>query len=57
MNYSVLMTFSVVLFAVLYYVLWARKEFHGPIVENTPYDNAEDEVKAATVSVVGTIMK
>ena len=37
MNYSVLMTASVVLFAVLYYVLWAKKEFTGPVVEVTPY--------------------
>ena len=33
MNYSILMTGSVVLFAVFYYVVWARKIFTGPIVE------------------------
>ena len=33
MNYSVLMTFAVILFAVVYYVLYARKEFKGPIME------------------------
>ncbi|CAD6586199.1 MAG: hypothetical protein ASARMPRED_002470 [Alectoria sarmentosa] len=37
MNFSVLMTGSVVLFAVLYYVLWARKTYEGPIVEVTPF--------------------
>ncbi len=37
MNFSVLMTGTVVLFAVLYYVLWARKEYEGPIVEVDPY--------------------
>ncbi len=33
MNYSVLMTTAVVGFSVVYYVVWARKEFKGPIVE------------------------
>ena len=33
MNFSSLMTGSVVLFAVLYYVIWARKEYKGPINE------------------------
>lgn len=37
MNFSVLMTGSVVLFAILYYVFWARKTYQGPIVEITPY--------------------
>ena len=36
MNFSVLMTGSVVLFAVLYYVVWARKMYEGPVVEVTP---------------------
>lgn len=35
MNYSILMTGSVVLFAVFYYVVWARKTFKGPIVETS----------------------
>ena len=35
MNFSVLMTGSVVLFAVLYYVVWARKVYEGPVVEVT----------------------
>lgn len=35
MNYSVLMTGSVILFAVFYYVVWARREYKGPIVEVT----------------------
>lgn len=33
MNYSVVMTAAVVIFSVLYYVVWARKEFKGPIIE------------------------
>ena len=37
MNYSVLMTGSVVLFAMLYYVLYAKKIYKGPIVEVVPY--------------------
>ena len=36
MNYSILMTGSVVLFAIFYYVVWARKTFKGPIVEISP---------------------
>ena len=41
MNFSVLMTGSVVLFAVLYYVVWARKTYEGPIVEVTPLSMVE----------------
>lgn len=37
MNYSVLMTGFVVLFATFYYLVWARKNFKGPVVEVTPY--------------------
>ena len=37
MNFSVLMTGSVVLFAIVYYVLVAKKTYKGPIVEITPY--------------------
>ena len=35
MNFSSLMLGSVILFASLYYVLWGRKEFVGPIMEDT----------------------
>lgn len=35
MNYSVLMTTAVVIFSILYYVVWARREFKGPIFEVT----------------------
>ena len=41
MNFSVLMTGAVVLFAVLYYVVWARKTYEGPIVEVTPVSTVE----------------
>ena len=41
MNFSVLMTGSVVLFAVLYYVVWARKVYEGPVVEVTPFSMVE----------------
>ena len=41
MNFSVLMTGSVVLFAVLYYVVWARKTYEGPVVEVTPLSMVE----------------
>ena len=37
MNYSVLMTGSVILFAILYYVAYAKKAYKGPIVEVTPF--------------------
>ncbi|KAL8860951.1 MAG: hypothetical protein Q9178_002706 [Gyalolechia marmorata] len=37
MNYSILMTAAVVLFAVLYYVVYAKKVYRGPIVEVSPY--------------------
>ena len=37
MNFSVLMTGFIVLFATFYYLVWARYNFKGPIVEVTPY--------------------
>jgi len=37
MNYSVVMSAFVLIAAVVYYIVWARKEFKGPIVEVTPY--------------------
>ena len=38
MNYSSLMTWSVVIFAVVYYLVYARKVYKGPIVEVFPYE-------------------
>ncbi|SPJ85034.1 related to GABA transport protein [Fusarium torulosum] len=34
MNYSVVVTGGLVIFSVIYYFIWARKEYNGPIVEN-----------------------
>jgi choline transport protein len=33
MNYSSLVTGTVVLFSVVYYFVWAKKDYKGPIVE------------------------
>ncbi|KAL8730063.1 MAG: hypothetical protein Q9181_004794 [Wetmoreana brouardii] len=44
MNYSVLMTFAVGIFALIYYLVWATREFKGPIVEVTPYSAAQSVV-------------
>lgn len=41
MNFSVLMTGSVVLFAALYYVVSARKTYNGPLVEINPFSTAQ----------------
>ena len=41
MNFSALMTGSVVLFAVLYYLVWARKGYEGPVVEVTAGEMAK----------------
>ncbi|KAL8775891.1 MAG: hypothetical protein Q9194_003536 [Teloschistes cf. exilis] len=41
MNYSVLMTAAVVIFSVVYYVVWARREFKGPVVETGAWSLAE----------------
>jgi len=50
MNFSVLMTGSVVLFAVVYYIIVARHTYIGPIVEVTPYStNGAGTVVAGTV--------
>lgn len=37
MNYSCLLTGSVMLFAVIYYYIYARKVYTGPVVETAPY--------------------
>lgn len=44
MNFSVLMTGSVVLFAVIYYLVWARHTYKGPIVEVTLWPVTESNV-------------
>lgn len=44
MNFSVLMLGAVILFAGLYYVLWARKEYEGPIMEKTAYSVEQTSV-------------
>ncbi|KAH7258036.1 amino acid/polyamine transporter I [Fusarium tricinctum] len=33
MNYSVLVSGSVAIFSVIYYLIWARKEYNGPVIE------------------------
>ena len=35
MNYSVLVTGAVVLFSVIYYFAWAKRDYRGPVVEAT----------------------
>ena len=35
MNFSVLMTGSVIIFAIFYYIVWARRVYTGPVVEVT----------------------
>lgn len=33
MNYSILVTSVVAAFSVIYYLVWARREYDGPVVE------------------------
>lgn len=33
MNYSVLMTSAVIMFSIVYYFIWGRKQYKGPLVE------------------------
>ena len=33
MNYSVLMTFAVIAFSIVYYFIWGKKQYKGPLVE------------------------
>lgn len=33
-NYSVVVTGSLVIFSVIYYVTWAKKEYNGPVIES-----------------------
>lgn len=33
MNYSILVTGAVAVFSVIYYLVWARKEYDGPVIE------------------------
>ncbi|KAL8782269.1 MAG: hypothetical protein Q9213_005543 [Squamulea squamosa] len=42
MNYSVVMTAAVVIFAILYYIIYARNVYTGPIVEVTPWESASE---------------
>ncbi|OTA58857.1 choline transport protein [Hypoxylon sp. EC38] len=37
MNYAVLVFGTVILFSMLYYAVWARKVYNGPIIESIPY--------------------
>ncbi|KAI0839456.1 amino acid transporter [Hypoxylon sp. FL0890] len=37
MNYAVLVFGAVILFSMLYYVVWARKVYNGPIIEAIPF--------------------
>ncbi|KAI1212024.1 amino acid transporter [Annulohypoxylon truncatum] len=37
MNWAVLVFGTVILFSVLYYAVWARKVYSGPIIESIPY--------------------
>ena len=46
MNYSIVMTVSVVLFAVAYYIVYARKIYTGPIVEVVPGEASSIEEMA-----------
>jgi hypothetical protein len=33
MNFAVLMTGALIIFSIIYYLLWAKKEYKGPVVE------------------------
>lgn len=33
MNYSIFVTFFVDVVSTIYYIVWARKSYHGPVVE------------------------
>ncbi|KAI0107940.1 amino acid transporter [Hypoxylon sp. NC0597] len=37
MNYAVLVFGTVILFSMVYYAVWARKIYNGPIIESIPY--------------------
>ncbi|KAI1409821.1 amino acid transporter [Hypoxylon sp. FL1857] len=37
MNYAILVFGTVILFSMLYYAVWARKVYNGPIIEAVPY--------------------
>lgn len=36
MNWSILVTGGIALLSAVYYLVWARKTYHGPVVEITP---------------------
>lgn len=36
MNWSVVVTGGIALLSTVYYLVWAKKSYHGPIVEITP---------------------
>ena len=33
MNYSVLVTFAAIAFSIVYYFIWGKKQYKGPLVE------------------------
>ena len=52
MNFSVLMTGSVILFAVFYYVVWAKRSYQGPMVEVTLQSMGEAEVVQSEKDII-----
>lgn len=35
MNWSILVTGAIALFSAVYYFVWARKNYHGPVIETS----------------------
>lgn len=55
MNYSVLMTFAVIAFGMIYYYIWGKEQYKGPLVER---DVVTDAVaKGSRQDSAGTMQK
>ena len=55
MNYSSLMTFAVIAFSIVYYLIWGKRQYKGPLVERDIGSGVV--VKDASRISVGTIGK
>ena len=55
MNYSVLMTFAVIAFSIIYYYVWGRTDYKGPLVERDVGGGAVG--KGSRQESVGTLRK
>ena len=55
MNYSVLMTFAVIGFGMIYYYIWGKEQYKGPLVERDV--DTDTVAKGSRQDSAGTMQK